>query len=243
MARKSHWTCYPDHDKLRIRSAQVWGERTGERRRGAMKRLLVPAMLVSPPCVAQTLESANAPGAVPARERRMRPITAYPQENPSNQDPGVDPGSFIGYRSIGYPSKAFTKFSQRGLLTRFMLRNGDPYHCGPDEMVPAYRDDCPGATRKPSLEPACSAATTPALTAVNPGFDTSEASTRLKATPGGSAGVPRDQLGKRHKVYCTSHFNETNGDLSCQPNRLACVEVPDLIPKECNAPRSRASRN
>jgi len=70
-----------------------------------------------------------------------------PRELPSNQESGVETDRFIGY-----PTTAFTNVLNGGLLTRSMLRNGDPYHPGPSGNVLEYRDDCAVATLEPHHE-------------------------------------------------------------------------------------------
>jgi hypothetical protein len=63
------------------------------------------------------------------------------------QETGVDID-----RVIGYPSTAFIKVLNGGLMTRSMLRNGDPYHSGPMGNVLEYCDDCAVATLEPHFE-------------------------------------------------------------------------------------------
>jgi mannose-6-phosphate isomerase-like protein (cupin superfamily) len=71
------------------------------------------------------------------------PQSGAPRELPSNQESGVEIDRFIGY-----PGAAVTKVFQ-GLMTRSMLRAGDPYAPGPAGAVLEYRDDLALATLEP----------------------------------------------------------------------------------------------
>ena len=115
-----------------------------------MNRLFLTIMLALPLCVAQQPAAppdAPAQGGRAGRGGRGPANDGAPRELPSNQETGVDIDRFIGY-----PSKAFTKVLNGGLMTRSMLRNGDPYHPGPMGNVLEYRDDCAVATLEPHFE-------------------------------------------------------------------------------------------
>jgi len=119
-----------------------------------MNRLLLAVTLTLPLCVAQQPAAApDAPSSSPARGGRAGRAgrgpanDGAPRELPSNQETGVDIDRFIGY-----PSTAFTKVLNGGLMTRSMLRNGDPYHPGPMGNVLEYRDECAVATLEPHFE-------------------------------------------------------------------------------------------
>lgn len=66
-----------------------------------------------------------------------------PREHPSNQAAGVNVDQFVGK-----PTEAFAKVFN-GLLTRSMLRAGDPYKVGPHGAVLEYRDDLSQAILEP----------------------------------------------------------------------------------------------
>ena len=110
-----------------------------------MKKVLFAAMLAGTLAVAQQPPvPSNAQGAQRARGAANDGV---PRENPSNQVVGVDIDRFIGY-----PSKAFTNVSHGGLMTRSMLRNGNPYNPGPNGAVLEYREDCAVATLESHFE-------------------------------------------------------------------------------------------
>ena len=71
------------------------------------------------------------------------PESGAPHELPSNQESGVDIDRFVGR-----PGEAFTEV-QEGLLTRSMLRAGNPYAVGPAGAVLEYRDDLALASLPP----------------------------------------------------------------------------------------------
>jgi hypothetical protein len=108
-----------------------------------MKKVLFAAMLAGTLAVAQ-----QPPVPSNGAQRARGPANdGVPRENPSNQVVGVDIDRFIGY-----PSKAFTNVSHGGLMTRSMLRHGNPYNPGPNGAVLEYREDCAVATLEPHFE-------------------------------------------------------------------------------------------
>jgi quercetin dioxygenase-like cupin family protein len=113
-----------------------------------MKRLFLTAALALPLAASQVSAQTQAPRpAQPARGGGAPPAmngfstgTISIHELPSNQESKVDTDRFIGY-----PGNAFSKV-WNGLMTRSMLRAGDPYHPGASGAVLEYRDDLGVAT-------------------------------------------------------------------------------------------------
>lgn len=64
----------------------------------------------------------------------------------TNQESGVNADQFVGY-----PTNAFTKIFN-GMMTKSMLRAGNPYLPGPAGAVLEYRDDLSLATLEPRYE-------------------------------------------------------------------------------------------
>jgi mannose-6-phosphate isomerase-like protein (cupin superfamily) len=101
--------------------------------------------------------AAQPSGAAPAepRQRTVQPGGPVPpgqggimaiREYPSNQQSNVDTDRFIGY-----PDNVFTNV-WNGMMTRSMLRAGDPYKPGPQGEVLEYRDDLAVAYVEPHAE-------------------------------------------------------------------------------------------
>ena len=113
-----------------------------------MNRLFFTVMFALPLCVAQQPAGRAGAPAAPAQAGRggRGPGSGAPHELPSNQESSVETDRFIGY-----PGKAFTKVFN-GLMTRSMLRGGDPYNPGPSGNVLEYRDDLAVATLEPHSE-------------------------------------------------------------------------------------------
>ncbi len=108
-----------------------------------MNRKILAAGLALQLClVAPPASAAQYPGALRAAPPTGAQ-TGAPRELPSNQESGVAIDRFIGY-----PSTAFSKIFN-GLMTRSMLRGGDPYSPGPSGAVLEYRDDLSLATLEP----------------------------------------------------------------------------------------------
>jgi mannose-6-phosphate isomerase-like protein (cupin superfamily) len=103
--------------------------------------------MVAPLCFGQGAIPQNAPGGGRGAPGSGWAANGAPKELPSNQESGVETDRFIGY-----PTNSFTKIVNGGLMTRSMLRNGDPYHPGPSGNVLEYRDDCSVATLEPHFE-------------------------------------------------------------------------------------------
>jgi mannose-6-phosphate isomerase-like protein (cupin superfamily) len=133
------------NDKLWLIQARASVRHEG--RRGAMKRLLLTALMAAPLCFGQGAVPINAPGGGPGVPGSGWAANGAPKELPSNQESGVETDRFIGY-----PSNSFTKVLNGGLMTQSMLRNGDPYHPGPSGNVLEYRDDLAVATLEPHFE-------------------------------------------------------------------------------------------
>ena len=108
-----------------------------------MKRIYLAAMLALPLGLAQPATAAQQPGAPPRPNNIPLSNDGAPRELPTNQESGVDIDRFMGY-----PHNAFSKIFN-GLMTRSMLRAGDPYSPGSSGAVLEYRDDLSLATLEP----------------------------------------------------------------------------------------------
>jgi hypothetical protein len=112
-----------------------------------MRKLVLSAIVAAPLVFGQGAVPQNAPGGKPGEAGSGWAANGAPRELPSNQETGVETDRFIGY-----PSNAFAKVFNGGLMVRSMLRNGDPYHAGASGDVLEYRDDCAVATLEPHFE-------------------------------------------------------------------------------------------
>src|SRR5579872_3096810 len=115
--------------------------------REAMTRLLFTVLAAAALCSGQGAIPKTAPGGGPGVPGSGWSANGAPRELPSNQESGVDTDNFIGY-----PNNSFTKVLNGGLMTRSMLRHGDPYNPGPIGNVLEYRDDLAVATLEPHFE-------------------------------------------------------------------------------------------
>jgi mannose-6-phosphate isomerase-like protein (cupin superfamily) len=97
-----------------------------------------PGGMASEPPIGSPVETHPWPGLPELAVGAIRP-----REHPSNQAAGVNIDQFLGR-----PTEAFAKVFH-GLLTRSMLRAGDPYKVGPHGAVLEYRDDLSQAILEP----------------------------------------------------------------------------------------------
>ena len=112
-----------------------------------MNKLLLAASLVLAGLGAWPAQAqAQAPAGAMRPAPPSGPAGGAPRALPSNQESGVEIDRFIGT-----PGPAFAKIFN-GLMTRSMLRKGDPYSPGPIGAVLEYRDDLSLATLEPHLE-------------------------------------------------------------------------------------------
>lgn len=113
-----------------------------------MSRFFRAAMLALPLCLGQQTIATAAQQPAPSPPGfglPGGPAGTPIRELPTNQESGVDIDRFIGF-----PTNAFSKIFN-GLMTRSMLRAGDPYSPGPIGAVLEYRDDLSLATLEPHL--------------------------------------------------------------------------------------------
>ena len=123
-----------------------------QRKTNAMKRIILAAVLAtastSVALAQQPARPAPPPGA-PPRGMEGRPVGSGSipiHEHPSNTQSNVETDRFIGT-----PGHSFSKV-WNGMMTRSMLRGGNPYVAGESGAVLEYRDDLAVATVEPHGE-------------------------------------------------------------------------------------------
>lgn len=212
-----------------------------------MKRLVLFAALALPIC------AFGQSAAVAAQAQAQRPASAVPRgmegrpvgsgsipihEHPSNTESGVDTDRFIGT-----PNTAFTKV-WNGLMTRSMLRAGDPYTPGPQGAVLEYRDDLSVATLPGRYQSGVTAAPGITFYYVQGGVG------RVDMGPGTPGYDVHPGVGILFAPGAKQHFTNT-GDapismimMSWTKNDGMTVKAPlkvvDTVPKELGAGGNRA---